>query len=1198
MPAQFTHLRSHTEFSIVDSSFRINDLIDRAKADGQPAVAITDINGMFGAIRFYSQARSAGVKAILGFEATIEGIARPTPDDPSAKDPDHHVLLLAENYQGYRKLMRLLSRGFTQNSRDGIPVLREEWLAEETSKDLFCLSGNENDAVGSRAAAGDSEGALEIAKRYSELFPQRYFLEVQRRGVPNETEYVQGVVNVADTLQLPLVATHPMQFAEREDYLAHEVKVCDKRGDQMHSRERERSFTPEQHFKTTAQMAEMFSDLPDALQNTVSIAQRCNVEIPLNTNSLPDFATPNGESSKEYFKIKTLEGFEKRLDFLYPDPAERAKQYPRYLERLNFEMDTIAKMGFEGYFLIVQDFIQWAKNHDIPVGPGRGSGAGSLVAYALTITDLDPLEYNLLFERFLNPDRVSMPDFDIDFCMDNREVVIDYVTRQYGAESVAGICNISTLQTKGAIKAAGRALGLHIGEVDGISKMIPEDKALTLGDILENDDALQERYNQSDNIKKLIDFAIKLEGLPHGIGKHASGVIISPGALTDFTPLYVPEGSTAVSQYDKVDVEQAGLVKFDFLGLQTLTELNFATKIIQKIEGQENFSLETLVLDDAKTYELFQRADTHSVFQFESGGMRNMLFEAKPDRFGDLIALVALYRPGPMDLIPDFNNRKHGRERVEYPDPRVEGILSETYGIMVYQEQVMQMAQIIGGYTLGKADLLRRAMGKKKAEEMAEHRQMFVDGAAQNGVGEKKAKEIFDNMEKFAGYGFNKSHAAAYALLSYQTAYLKTHFPSAFYAARLTVEGQKDTASIPGMIEDGEAHGLEVLAPDINHSEASFLPLQNDRNKLRYGLAGLKGLGKTAADLITQNRKSKGNYTSLLDFMEKNWRQVNKKGLEVLIKSGAFDTLHPNRAESLEFLPLAQKYLDKIAKSKQKQASALDEVFAIAGGAPTKKAKTRKTKVEEPLDVPEWPTLPNQELLPRLIGEKDSFGYYFSDHPYRYYKSQLGDLKACMTLEEVKNTPTGWDKHYIAGFVKELSVKKGSRGKFAIATVSDGTHEVELKLFSEVYEATKSWLKGDQFVLFLATIQEDRFRGGIQYQAKEAFTFDETKAILADNLNVALPVEKIKDLQAKIAQHPGPIQLAMWHPVEPSTDPTEKRASYVRAQSAPMGVKYDPDLFAELAREYGDKHVKLRYRQKLLPPVKNPPKNNGPKRSR
>jgi DNA polymerase-3 subunit alpha len=788
----FVHLRLHSEYSISDGMVRVDEAVSAAQRDAMPALALTDLNNFFGLIKFYKAARGAGLKPIVGCDVFISNDAD--------QDRPHRLLLLCQSSAGYLLLCRLLSRAYLENQHRGRAELRREWFHYDTGG-LIALSGAHLGDVGSALSSGNAAQAKQFAREWAALFNNRYYIEVQRAGSADEENYLHAATQLSAELGLPVVATHPVQFLGADDFKAHEARVCIAEGYVLNDKRRARAFTPQQYFKTQAEMAELFADVPEALQNSVEIARRCNLSLTLDKPRLPDFPTPEGQGLDEYLREQAESGLQQRMAKLYPDAAERAARQAQYQARLDFEIDTIISMGFPGYFLIVADFIRWAKHNGVPVGPGRGSGAGSLVAYSLGITDLDPLRYALLFERFLNPERVSMPDFDVDFCQDGRERVIDYVKQKYGAASVAQIATFGTMASKAVIRDVGRVMDFPYGLCDRLSKAIPLEgvKPVSLKKAREMEPEINSIAESEEGVPELLELAGRLEDLTRNVGMHAGGVLIAPGQLTDFCPLYCADSSTSVvSQFDKDDVESIGLVKFDFLGLRTLTILDWAMRHVTRLAGGvAPFDLETLALDDAATYELLKKGNTTAVFQLESRGMKDMLKQARPDRFEDIIALVALYRPGPMDLIPDFVRRKHG-EKFEYPHPAVEPVLRETYGIMVYQEQVMQMAQVVGGYSLGGADLLRRAMGKKKAEEMAQQREIFISGAFKNGTSKDVAGNLFDLMEKFAGYGFNKSHAAAYALVAYQTAYLKAHHPAAFMAA--TLSGDLDNTEI------GRAH--------------------------------------------------------------------------------------------------------------------------------------------------------------------------------------------------------------------------------------------------------------------------------------------------------------------------------------------------------------------------------------------------------
>ncbi|MFN2643539.1 MAG: DNA polymerase III subunit alpha, partial [Burkholderiales bacterium] len=882
---RFVHLRMHSEYSVSDGIVRIEDAARRAARDGMPALALTDQANLFGMVKFYRAARAEGVKPIIGADCWIENEAE--------RDKPWRLLLLCASRAGYRRLCELLSRAWIENQQRGRALISRAWL-EENAEGLLALSAFLAGELAAPLLSDHADAAERIARRWGEIFAGRYYIEVQRAGQANGEALVARSIALASRLRLPAVATHPVQFLDADDFKAHEARVCIAQGSLLGDRRRPRSFTPQQYFKSQDEMARLFADAPQLVENSIEIARRCNLEIELGVTRLPAFPTPVGVALDEHLRREARAGLEQRLIELGVEGSARE----RYGARLEFELGTIVQMGFAGYFLIVADFINWAKKNGVPVGPGRGSGAGSLVAYALAITDLDPLRYDLLFERFLNPERVSMPDFDIDFCQDGRDRVIDYVRRKYGEESVSQIATFGTMAARAVVRDVGRVLDLGYNFCDQIAKLIPfqPGKLITLADAREMEPLLAEREKNEDEVRELLELGDKLEGLVRNVGMHAGGVLIAPGELTDFCPLYAAEGAqNVISQLDKDDVEAVGLVKFDFLGLTTLTILAWAERSVRSMELPD-FSLARLALDDAPTYALLAAGNTTAVFQLESRGMRDLIRRARPDRFEDVIALVALYRPGPMDLIPDFIARKHGEQRVDYLDPRLEPILGPTYGIMVYQEQVMQIAQVIGGYTLGGADLLRRAMGKKKAEEMAQQRDIFVAGAEKNGVARAKATQLFDLMEKFAGYGFNKSHAAAYALLAYQTAYMKAHHRSAFLAANLSAV-MDDTDKVRQFYEDGIANGIAILPPDVNASAYRFVPV--DAERVRYGLGAVRGTGEAAIEAIVEARGETA-FADLFDFCRRvDKRMLNRRVVESLVRAGAFDSMDADRARLL-----------------------------------------------------------------------------------------------------------------------------------------------------------------------------------------------------------------------------------------------------------------------------------------------------------
>ena len=1035
----FVHLRLHSEYSIVDGTIRVADAVAAAANDGMPALALTDLSNMFGLVKFYQAARSAGVKPLIGCDVWIT--------HESERDQPWRLLLLASSHAGYLRLCDWLSRAYRGNQHRGRAELRREWFDEGTDG-LIALSGARGGDVGQALVQGNLAAAGAAARAWSRRFPARYYLEVQRAGHGDDDTLVDASVRLAAEHALPVVATHPVQFLRPDDFRAHEARVCIAEGHMLADPRRPRRHSQDQYFKSQSEMAERFADLPEALANSIAIAQRCNLTIELGRNHLPDFPTPAGISLDEHLSAEAESGLARRLAHLYPDASERAARTPEYAERLAFEARTIVQMGFAGYFLIVADFINWAKANAVPVGPGRGSGAGSLVAYSLGITDLDPLRYQLLFERFLNPDRVSMPDFDIDFCQDTRERVIDYVKQKYGSDSVSQIATFGTMAAKAVVRDVGRVLDLPYSFCDGIAKLIPfqPGRLVTLSQARREEPILAERERNEEEVRELLALAESLEGLTRNVGMHAGGVLIAPGKLTDFCPLYVQDGADSiVSQFDKDDVEAVGLVKFDFLGLTTLTILDWTLRFIRKLDPASTLALDALPLDDRKTYEIFRLANTSAVFQFESRGMRDLLQRAPPTRFEDIIALVALYRPGPMELIPDYVEARMGRRRVEYLDARLQPIIGPTYGVMVYQEQVMQIAQAIGGYTLGGADLLRRAMGKKKPEEMAKHRDIFVDGALANGVTRAKATQLFDHMEKFAGYGFNKSHAAAYALVAYQTAYFKAHHPAAFMAANLSLV-MDDTDKVRGLYADTLEQGIRVLPPDINQSGYRFEPV--DTGSIRYGLGGIKGTGAQAIEALVAARNADGPFRSFADFCRRiDKRAVNRRAVEALIKGGAFDSLEPRRA--LLFASVGPTLAD--AERAQAQA-AQDSLFGeIAAPPPPPSINTRDWTESE-----------------RLTFEKAALGFYLSGHPFNAYAAELaGVVRTPLAAIEPRQ-----ERYLVAGIVTALRSQVSRRGKMAFVTLDDGKGTAEIVVFNETFDAARELLREDSLVVIEVKVMQ------------------------------------------------------------------------------------------------------------------------------
>ena len=1095
----FVHLRLHSEFSVVDGTNRIDDAVQVAADDKQPALALTDLNNLFGTIKFYKQARSIGVKPLLGAEIYLESLTQ---------DVNHlsKMILLVQSQQGYLNLCELLSRGWTQNVHKAVGVIKLAWL-QELSQGLIALSGAQSGPVGQALVQGDLSRASELALQIAGIFPHRFYIELQRAGRADDEAHVVAAVQLASHLNLPVVATHPVQFTKPDDYEAHEARVCISEGEILGNQRRVRKFTREQYFKSSAQMVELFADIPSAVANTLEIAKRCNVSLMLGKPQLPDYPTPNGMAIDEYFRFSSHEGLKERLAHLYPDATKREAERQRYEERLEFEINTILKMGFPGYFLIVGDFINWAKNNGCPVGPGRGSGAGSLVAYSLKITDLDPLQYNLLFERFLNPERVSMPDFDIDFCQTNRDRVIDYVKDKYGRNAVSQIVTFGTMAARAAIRDVGRVLDMSYTFCDGISKLIPNKPGqhITIDGAVKEVPMLAERLEKEEEVKTLLELAKKLEGMTRNVGMHAGGVLIAPGKLTDFCPLYQQPGSeSAVSQFDKDDVEAAGLVKFDFLGLATLTILEIARQFIQtRHKGQENFAFDNIALDDSATYRLFQEGKTEAVFQFESRGMQGMLRDARPTRLEDLIALNALYRPGPMDLIPSFVARKHGREKVEYPHPLVEGMLSETYGIMVYQEQVMQTAQILGGYSLGGADLLRRAMGKKKAEEMAEHREIFRKGAAGNNIPAHKADEIFDLMERFAGYGFNKSHAAAYSLLAYHTAWVKVHYTAEFFCANMTVE-MDDTDKLKVLYEDAIKMGMAFEAPNINRGTYRFEPISD--KTIRYGLGAIKGSGEQAIEAIVAARESGGAFTSVYDFARRVDRsRLNKRTVEALIKAGAFDCLDLNRASLLASVDRAFDF------------ATASQANVNQGGLFDMGDDTHGSSHQEPDLVNAMPW----GVKERLTQEKTALGFYLSGHLFDEVDREVRSF----VKTRIDDLMDSRDAQLLTGIVSDMRVINGQRGRLAIFKLDDKSATIEATADEATMNTYRNILREDELVVVMGKVQNDRFSGGLRLSINQVWDLNQARCRFGKYLRVAVN-GTVPDIARIVREHPARVEAS------------------------------------------------------------------------
>ncbi len=1091
-----------------------------------PAMALTDFTNLCGLVKFYSTAHNCGVKPIIGADFTLQS--------EEFGDELTKLTLLAKNNVGYKNLTLLISKAYLRGHVQHQPVIDKAWLVEH-AEGLIVLSGGKSGEVGRALLKGNQQQVERCIEFYQTHFADHFYLELIRTGRADEESYLHFALDVAEQYDLPVVATNEVVFITEESFEAHEIRVAIHDGYTLEDPRRPKNYSPKQYLRSEAEMCELFADIPEALANSVEIAKRCNVTVRLGEYFLPNFPT-GGMAIEDFLVMKSREGLEERLEFLFPDPEVRAKRRPEYDERLQVELDVINQMGFPGYFLIVMEFIQWSKDNDIPVGPGRGSGAGSLVAYALKITDLDPLEYDLLFERFLNPERVSMPDFDVDFCMDKRDQVIDHVAEMYGRDAVSQIITFGTMAAKAVIRDVGRVLGHPFGFVDRISKLVPPDPGMTLEKAFIAEPALQELYDADEEVKELIDKCRILEGCTRNAGKHAGGVVISPTAITDFAPIYCDaEGNFPVTQFDKNDVETAGLVKFDFLGLRTLTIIDWALGLVNprlKKAGKPPVRIEAIPLDDARSFRNLQDAKTTAVFQLESRGMKELIKRLQPDCFEDIIALVALFRPGPLQsgMVDNFIDRKHGREAISYPDEKwqhesLKEILEPTYGIILYQEQVMQIAQVLSGYTLGGADMLRRAMGKKKPEEMAKQRAVFQEGAEKNGVDGELAMKIFDLVEKFAGYGFNKSHSAAYALVSYQTLWLKTHYPAEFMAAVMTAD-MDNTEKVVGLVDECKNMGLTVLPPDINSGLYRFNV--DDNGAIVYGIGAIKGVGEGPIEAILEARNKGGYFKDLFDFCARiDLKKVNKRVIEKLILAGALDRLGPHRAAMMASVDDAVR-----AASQHHQAEAFGQadMFGVLTDAP-EEVEQKYTQ------VPEWP-----EKV-RLEGERETLGLYLTGHPVDEYLKELTKYTSCRLNEAA---PTRRDQSLtVAGLViaaRVMTTKRGTR--IGLMTLDDRSGRMEVMLYSEALDRYAEWLEKDKILVVSGQVSFDDFNGGLKMSAREVMDLGSAREKFARGLSISI-------LQSQIDQQ---FFERFSHILEPH-----------RAGTVPVNVYYQrPDARARL----------------------------------
>ena len=1146
----YIHLRCHSEFSISDGIVRIPEYTKKAKEIGMPALGLTDLSNTFGAVKFYKSALESGIKPIIGCDVWLENSV--------TRDQPYRLLILCQNKNGFLNLSELLSKAYLENQYRGRAELKKEWFNKENTVGLLMLSGATSGEIGQLIIQGKLDQAHLALQDWKSILSDRFYLELQRHGEGNfrqqQERYIDQALHLAVEHGVPVVATHPIQFMAETDFMAHEAKTCIADGYVLGDQRRPKLYSSEQYFKDSDQMQELFKDIPSAIHNTIEISRRCNFEFTLGDSYLPNFPIPDGIKMDDYLLIESKKGLDQRMKLLYPEISEREDQLPKYLERLNFEVKVINQMGYAGYFLIVADFINWSKTNAIPVGPGRGSGAGSVVAFSLGITDLDPLAYNLLFERFLNPERVSMPDFDIDFCQEGRDRVIDYVKEKYGANAVSQIATFGTMAARAVLRDVGRALDLPYLFVDGIAKLVPNELGITLKDAIDKEPQIKERIKKEEEVKELFELALKLEGLVRNVSMHAGGVLIAPSKISAFSPIYCqPDGEGVISQFDKDDVESVGLVKFDFLGLRTLTILSMALENANNIRVKENLdliNLETLAINDKSTFDLLKSSNTTAVFQLESRGMKDMLKQAKPDCFEDIVALVALYRPGPMDLIPDFCRRKHGQQTVSYPHPATESILKETYGIAVYQEQVMQIAQVVAGYSLGEADLLRRAMGKKKPEEMDAQRTIFIEGAMKNDLSNKQASDLFDLLEKFAGYGFNKSHAAAYAKIAYQTAFLKTHYPSAFIAASMSAD-MNNTDNIHLLFDDCSLNGIELLGPDINLSEFKFLPIT--QKKILYGLGGVKGTGLSAIDVILNERNENGPFLSLFDFTSRlNLRKVNRRAVESLIRAGAFDKLNSNRASLLASVNLA------ISAADQANASlGQNSLFA--------ESDTQKINL---IEMTLW------EDKQQLIEEKLAIGFYFSGHPFKYYQKIISGFVS----EKLSNLSPRQSPYLIAGIISAIRIRPTSRGKIAIVTLDDGKARIDVFVTNAILNEAYSLIKEDQLLIVEGKVSHDDFSGGNRVSAIKVYDLASIQsskaALLTITMNGQADAEILKAL----------LRPYSTENFDTSLKKCKVKVEYQNSQGKVellLGSEWDvslhEDLIAGLSKSFHDENVKILY---------------------
>ena len=1161
MNSSFIHLRLHTEFSLIDSCIRLDPLIQKIQDQSMPAVAITDFHNLFALVKFYKKAQSAGIKPIIGVDFSLQ--------QTGPQSQTTNILLLAQNQNGYKNLIKLISRSYREGQIRGRPNILIDWL-EENAEGLIALSGAQKGAVGTALSAGRLDDARDSLKHFMGLFPDRFYIELQRTTRYGEEEYIKPAIHLANELQCPVVATNDVCFLNADEFEAHEARVCINEGRTLEDPRRDRRYSEKQFLRSSEDMSELFKDIPEAIANSVEIAKRCTLEIDLGKYFLPKFAVPDNISPNDYFISLAKKGLQERLS-MRCDISPLRYSGEIYSKRLESELLIITEMGFTGYFLIVMDFILWAKNNDIPVGPGRGSGAGSLVAYALKITDIDPLEYDLLFERFLNPERVSLPDFDIDFCMEGRDRVIDYVAERYGRTAVSQIVTFGTMAAKAVVRDVARVLGKSYSLGDKLSKMIPFEVGMTLKKAFDQEEDIRHFIQQDVEAEEIWALALELEGITRNCGKHAGGVVIAPTQITDFTPIYCDEnGSGIVTQFDKNDVEEAGLVKFDFLGLRTLTIINSAVKLINQLRtktSQDILKIENIPLDDIPTFELMARAETTAVFQLESRGMKELIRKLGPDRFEDIIALVALFRPGPLQsgMVDDFINRKKGLSPISYPHPKyqhkcLKSSLEPTYGVILYQEQVMQIAREMGGYTLGGADLLRRAMGKKDVNKMAEQRSIFIQGAIEKGFTENLASNVFELMEKFAGYGFNKSHSAAYALIAYQTAWLKTHYPAQFMAATISSDMDR-TDKVVSLIDECRVMDLTLMPPDINSGEHQFSVSPD--NDILYGLGAIKGIGEGPVNSIIEARKKDGTFSDLFNLCERvDARKVNKRIIEALIRAGALDGIGPEGTVGYSRAVMLASISEAMKLSQQKawnEDSGIDDLFADSIINKTQDRSLIYRLNVSPLSAKEC-----------LEGEKDTLGLFLTGHPIDEHLSEL-DLLSSMPIAKLRVMKSGCQ---IAGILIDIRIMKNKRGEnFAILTIDDKTGRVEVSLFAEKYNIFSEMLVKDSLLVVSGSVSQDEYSGGYKMLAESISTLYDIRCERLNKLELLICEQSdqwVQTIETILADYrDGNCKFYV-------TYSTEEYSAQL-ALGEDWQIKPCDDLLAKLKNEFGEANLRLHY---------------------